>query len=330
MMFTTSFTTRGQARTAGATAALVVLLGLAACAGSGAEDSGADGANAVSDLSYEADAVAAPEAGAPDESAAGRTADGDAISESLDNGADTDLPIERAVISTGNVALQSDDVEQSAFDVQQVVDQFGGEITDQKIGTDDAGEIRHARMVIRVPSESFNDALTQLKDDVAELINASSTSEDVTTQVIDLEVRTRAQRRSLERIEVLLDQAQNLRDIVAIESELTRRQAELDSLEQQSAYLADQTSMSTITVSIERTPDEPAPKKKEKDDDGFVAGLSDGWGALKTFGGAVATLTGRVLPFAGLLAIIGVPAWLLTKQVRRRRPATVVPKTPVS
>ena len=49
----------------------------------------------------------------------------------------------------------------------------------------------------------------------------------------------------------LLDRAQNLRDIVLIESELTRRQADLDSLEHQSAYLADQTSLATITVDID-------------------------------------------------------------------------------
>ncbi|HET7241198.1 MAG TPA: DUF4349 domain-containing protein, partial [Gemmatimonadales bacterium] len=150
------------------------------------------------------------------------------------------------------------------------------------------------------------------------LRSAKRTSDDVTTEVIDIGVRVRAQEKSLERIELLLARAQNLRAIIAIESQLTRRQAELDSLKAQQAYLADQTSLSTITVFLERT--EKAAKKVEKDEaTGFVAGFQSGWDALGGAATVLATGLGAVLPFAVLLLLLGVPAWLLARSLLRRR-----------
>ncbi|MEQ6900311.1 DUF4349 domain-containing protein [Nocardioides sp. YIM 152588] len=224
---------------------------------------------------------------------------------------------EKAIIATGNVALTSEDVDQAGFDAQQVVDEYRGQVTDQDTRTDKEGEVRSVRMVIRVPAGSFEDAFAELQE-VADLVRSSTSTEDVTTQVIDVRVRIRAQRRSLQRIEELLDRATSIRDIVRIESELTRRQAHLDSLEQQQAYLADQTSMSTITLTVERSSDE-APVD---DAGGFLGGLKDGWHALVAFATGVATVTGWALPFAVVLLLVGVPAWLVWRSRSRRRPAT--------
>src|SRR3546814_4195017 len=77
--------------------------------------------------------------------------------------------------------------------------------------------------------------------DLAELARATRSEEDVTTQVIDNDVRIRAQEKSLKRIEVLLAQADDIAQIVRIESELSTRQANLDSLKQQQTWLKDQT-----------------------------------------------------------------------------------------
>ena len=141
--------------------------------------------------------------------------------------------------------------------------------------------------------------------------------------MIDNAVRIRAQRRSLRRIEVLLDRAVSIRDIVRIESQLTRRQADLDSLKQQQAFLRDQTSMSTVTVNIQLTPDERAkPKKKDDDDAGFLLGAGrTGFKALVVFAVGLATVFGALLPWAVVLLLVGGPLWLLVRRLRRRDPA---------
>ena len=229
---------------------------------------------------------------------------------------------QRAVISSSTVSLVAEDVGAARRDVQRVVDRQRGQVSEEDTDTDADGVVAYARLVLRVPSSTFDETLAALEG-IAELRSSQRTSEDVTTTVIDTEVRVRAQRRSLDRVEQLLARADSLKDIIWIESQLTQRQGELDSLESQQAYLADQTSLSTITVDIERAP-EAAPKKKPAKDEaeatGFVAGLSGGLDALGAATTAVATVVGAVLPFAVVLALLGLPLWLARRTVRRRRP----------
>lgn len=231
---------------------------------------------------------------------------------------------ERALISQGNVQLRSDDVGEALFEVQKVVDELAGEISQNETATDDEGDVKRARVVARIPSARFAEAMLSLEG-AAELIASSSNIDDVTTKVIDTKIRLAVQKRSIRRIALLLDRAESIRDIVNIEAQLSRRQAELGSLQRQQAYLADQTSMATITVSLERTKAKPEPKEKKADEKGFVAGLDKGWTGFKNVAVALATATGAALPFLVVLALLGVPAWSVVRRVVRRRTTPVAP-----
>jgi hypothetical protein len=117
----------------------------------------------------------------------------------------------------------------------------------------------------------------------------------------------------------LLDRAQDLRDIVLIESQLTRRHADLDSLEQRSAYLQDQTSLATITVDIDHERSAAA----QEDRTGFLAGLAAGWHGLVTVAVGLATAAGALLPWLLVLLVLAVPGWPLVRRLRRQRAAPV-------
>ncbi len=223
-----------------------------------------------------------------------------------------------SVISTGTVALRSTDVAQARFDVQKVVDRYRGEVTQEQTDTDDEGEIRRSRLVVRIPTADFVAAKKDLEE-AADLISSDSATDDVTTEVIDIEARLRVQRRSVARIATLLDRAQSISDIVAIEGQLSRRQAVLGSLERQQAYLADQTAMSTITVSLERTKEKVVEKQKEQEETGFLAGLHAGWDGLTTVAVGLATVVGVLLPFLVVFLVLLVPGWPLARWLRRRR-----------
>ena len=310
---TTTYRLPRRALLPGLALLLSLLLLLAACAG-GAGDSALQSTSAD-----DAGAAAVEEApAAPERAVAPDSASGfEPCADTQTGQASTPTLQTRAVISTGTVTLRSKDVGQARFDVQKVVDAYRGEISDEQTGTDTEGDVDRSRLVIRVPSQFFDEAMRDLGE-VADLRSAKRTSEDVTTQVIDIGVRVRAQEKSLERIELLLARAQSLRDIIAIESQLTRRQAELDSLKAQQAYLADQTSLSTITVFLEK---QVKPKAEEPDEAGFLAGLESGWTALGRATTVLATGLGAVLPFLVVLRLLGVPGWLLARSLLRRRRA---------
>jgi hypothetical protein len=207
-----------------------------------------------------------------------------------------------------------------------LVDEHGGQIADDKTETDKLGEPLRTRMVLRVPVDDFDEVMDSLAR-MATLASTTTSSEDATTQLIDVEARIKVQQASVQRVRQLLTRAQSIRDIMAIESELANRQAQLDSLLQQQAYLKDQTSMSTVKVNIERLPD---PKKvaPKDDDDGFLAGLTAGWDALKATVVATATVVGAVLPFAVAALVLGIPVWLLVRRIRRTPAPATAPAAP--
>lgn len=232
---------------------------------------------------------------------------------------ETDDGTAAKLISNGAVQLKSDDVGQAIFDVRNVVDKYSGEVEANATETDDDGEPLRSRLKLRVPTAQFDQAMQDLEG-VATLIASSGNTEDVTTEVLDRTIRIQVQRRSIDRISLLLDRAVSIRDVVSIEAQLSQRQADLAVLEKQQRYLDDQTAMATINVSIERIKDKkPTPKPKEKDDDsGFFAGLSSGWDGLKTFGEGVATVVGALLPWTIVAAVLAIPGVPLYRRLRRR------------
>jgi hypothetical protein len=293
-----------------AAGAAAALLSLTACSGSGGSDADSPAA---------ADGVTVAEGGAAGGDAAAEAPAEDAARSSQPGGAAkdaVDLVRQQALIKTGAVALRSDDVGQTRFDIQVLMDGHGGQVADDQTETDKSGEPLRSRMVLRVPVDDFDEVMDSLAR-MDTLVSTSISSEDVTTQLIDVEARIKVQRASVDRVRQLLARAATIRDIMAIESEVARRQAELDSLVQQQAYLEDQTSMSTIKVNVERKPDPTKPAPKDDDDSGFLAGLTAGWNGLKATVIAVATVVGAVLPFAGVALLMGVPAWLLVRRTRR-------------
>ncbi len=104
-------------------------------------------------------------------------------------------------------------------------------------------------------------------------------SSDVTEQVVDVESRIASQRASLERMRTLLAKANTIGEIVSVETELTRREADLESLLAKQKNLALQTELATLALTLTAKGEEPV---AEDPDRGFLAGLKGGWDAFTT------------------------------------------------
>jgi hypothetical protein len=225
---------------------------------------------------------------------------------------------QRAVISTGNIELVSVDVSTARDRVDAILAEQRGRIADENTQTDKRGTVTHAHLVIRVPSDRFATTMTDLAG-VATLRSSTRKAQDVTTEVIDTNARIAAQRAGVHRLRQLVTRAANLPALLAVERELTSRQGELESLLQQRAYLADRTSLATITVDIERKVPPPPVKPVKHEAGGFVGGLHHGWHGLVTVVVGLLVAFGAVLPFAVALVLVGLPVWLVVRRFRRPR-----------
>jgi hypothetical protein len=220
-------------------------------------------------------------------------------------------PMTRAVVSTGELALHPESMGRARAEVLRLVTSWGGTVAEEQTSSDRGGVIVESTMTVRVPTPRFDEAMDAFAG-LGKVEHQSRSSEDVTTAVIDNDARVRAAERSIRQIEGLLSRAEKLGDIITIESDLARRQADLDSLRSQQAYLSDQTSLSTVDVHLSRV---GAARPEPEEAHGFFAGLEDGWSAMKDATVVMLTVVGALLPFALLLLVLGVPLWLV---VRRR------------
>ncbi|HEX4978356.1 MAG TPA: DUF4349 domain-containing protein [Nocardioides sp.] len=229
----------------------------------------------------------------------------------------------RAVIRTGDVSLTSPDLDRARAEVDAVLAGLDGVVENESTSHDDQGDIAQSTLVLRVPVTRFKDAMTALEA-IGKTQSSSTSSDDVTTEVIDVDERVETLQNSLDRLQSYQAKAKDIEDLLRYEEQITQREAELQSLEAQQSYLSDQTSMSTITLTMS-TPPEIIGPPDALDDAGFLAGLRSGWNALTGAGIVLLTVVGAVLPFAAVLALVGLPVWLLVRRVLRGRAATPPP-----
>ncbi|WP_149829789.1 DUF4349 domain-containing protein [Streptomyces tailanensis] len=293
---------RRSRRPAGALAALflAVALALTGCSGAGDESGGSN--------SEAADSKVDDTAGRQEGAAGGDASSGQA--------ADTPPTLTTGhIIRTASLTVRVKDVPQALDEARTVAENAGGFVADEST-TRDGEDRERTRVVLRVPTEKYEDVLGELEG-TGKLIERKTKVEDVTEQVVDVESRIKTQQASVARIRELMNRATKLSDVVTLEGELSTRQADLESLLAQQKSLKDRTSLATVTLSLSET----AVKKSDKDDDpGFVDALAGGWNAFVAVFRWLALALAAVLPFAVATALV-VLLWLRLTRTRRPGPA---------
>jgi hypothetical protein len=232
---------------------------------------------------------------------------------------------DRSVITTGWVSVTVGDPIAAADDVAEVATAAGGRVDGrtETPGTD--SQQATAQLTLRIPADELDGVIDELRA-LGTVTSVSVNASDVTQQRQDLDARIEALRTSVDRLSELLAQATSVTDIVAIESELTTRQAELDSLTQQRDWLVDQVDYSTLSVDLVTEAAAPDPRP-----DDFWGGVVAGWNALWSFLGGLVVALGVLLPWIVVLAVIGgivLAVVLLATRGARRRAAAGAPQPP--
>jgi hypothetical protein len=180
-------------------------------------------------------------------------------------------------------------------------------------------------VTLRVPAASYDAVMNGLAA-IGEVTARTEKTDDVTDEMIDVTSRIATMKASVARIRALLTKADKIGDVIAIESELTQREADLESLENRQTALANQVALSTIAVTITATQVTAAAVTQPRRAGGFVSGLSNGWHALLSFATGLGAVLGALLPFLPLIAAaVALAIWIARK---RRRPQ-VTPNGPV-
>jgi hypothetical protein len=291
---------------AGAAALFVLLAGCSSGAGMTASDSSA---------------------AAPERAAAGLAKGGVASSVAPVAGPGAkSVPIEaRAVISTGRVTLVGRDLTHVRSEIDRLLARYGGYVSQEQTTNDRSGRPRDSSLQLRVPSTAFDTVMNTFHD-FARVRESHRQTQDVTTQVIDVNARVLTDRDSIATLRGFLRHTHKVDDLIQLESDISEREADLESLLAQQRYLDNATTLATIDAYL--TVPAHTPPVHKHHDSGFLAGLGNGWDALAAASVVVLTVVGAMLPFALLVALVGVPAWLLVRRTTRRHQTEPAPTAP--
>lgn len=196
-----------------------------------------------------------------------------------------------------------------------IVERAGGYVQKQEQSGENASA-PYARTTYRVPSAKYETVLDQLGK-LGERTSLTQETDNVTQEVADVDARIDSANASLTRLRALLKEASDVEDLITIESEINRREADLESLQARQRALDKQVEYATITLNLSSTPEATT----DEDETGFLAGLRAGWHGFVAFLTGVATVVGALLPFMIVLAPLTVAGYLVWRRLRRR-PAT--------
>ncbi|UTT61610.1 DUF4349 domain-containing protein [Microcella humidisoli] len=225
---------------------------------------------------------------------------------------------DRAVITTGYLYLTVDAPLDAATEAVSIVEAAGGRVDGrteygpQSLSSRMATDAGGAELVLRIPAERLTATIEKLKA-LGEVEELQVSSSDVTREVQDIDARVVALRSSITRLLALQDAAATVEDLIALETAISDRQAQLESYEAQQRYYADQVGLSTLTLTLGSLAIAPIDEP-----DTFLSGLVTGWEALVAFGSGLLVVVGVLLPWLLALGLIGLVVLLIVRGVVRR------------
>ena len=279
--------------------ALVLVLSLAACGGSKSAEFTAEAPAA--DMAYPMAPTEAAEEYLGFE--AGSTAGGGAA-----------YPTGQKLIRTAQMNLETTAFEEAVRGLTDLTEQMGGYFESSSVGKRSNG--RWADYTVRIPAEKYQAFLDQAGALCHETWRDTQ-QEDISERYYDTQGRLKTQQIKLERLQALLAKAENMEDIITIESAISETEQMIDDLSGTLRHYDGQVDYATVSISlnevyklsnVEEVPDSFGSRLGKA----FTGGLADFADGLENFAVALAYGWMWVL----LLAVVAV---VLVRILRKRR-----------
>ena len=224
---------------------------------------------------------------------------------------------QRAVVYTAHLSVRAEKVDDAAAKAKQFVLTAGGYVDNENSTTDPVS----AELTFKIPADRYPTVLDQLTKQLGKKLGLEQKAEDVTEQVADVDSRVRSAQSALTRLRTLLNKANTVGEVLNVTNEIDQRQSDLESLQARQKTLTQRTTFGTVSLSLIGPKAKAEPE--EEPPSGFLGGLESGWNAFTAVLSGLATALGWVLPFAGLILLLGLPYLAIR---RRRKPVQPEPE----
>lgn len=242
----------------------------------------------------------------------------DRASEEID-AAVSNQPTNRMVIYNAEVQLRVKNFVNAQKELEQKATEYGGYLVESN--TNRYGEEQlSGMMVFRIPQEHFTSFIHNAEDEAAEVLNKHVRGQDVTEEFVDLESRLRSKKAVEKRLLEFLESAGKTEDLLKISADLSKVQEEIEQLTGRMNYLQNQTSFSTVTITLEESNilvpniDNKELNTWQKVKKQLVMNVN--W-LLSFFSGTIVLIAGNLPMIILITLVIGVVIMIIRKQKKR-------------
>lgn len=178
---------------------------------------------------------------------------------------------------------------------------------------------RYSYLVLRIPAEKMQQMLSLLDSD-ANITYQSCQSENVTLQYVDMESHVKALRTEQEALLKLMEKADKLKDIIALQNQLTQVRYEIESYESQLRMYDNKVDYSTLHLNITEVDRTTNVKSTETSFfDEISSGFSDNVYALGLWLRSLAVWLISSLPILVPLAVIVAALFFFIRRKSKNR-----------
>lgn len=163
---------------------------------------------------------------------------------------DIEAPNTRMIIHHASVTTNVKDLAKAQHNMEQKVKKYEGYIVESNVYLE-SDETSTGKMIVRIPEKHFETFLSEAEAEASEILEKSVTGQDVTEQYVDLNSRVKSSRAVEERLLAFMKDAEKTEDLLKISNDLAKVQEEIEVLVGKINYLENQTSFSTIELTMQ-------------------------------------------------------------------------------
>jgi hypothetical protein len=163
-----------------------------------------------------------------------------------------DVELPRMIIYNGSLDIVVKDTTTAQDDIVALVEGMDGYVVNVSSYAYGGG-LMNVHLTVRVPADAFNAAMASIRNLAMDIRSENVSSQDVTQEYVDLESRLRALEVKADRLEVLMDEAEDTEAVLAVYQELALTQQHIEETKGRMRYLERSSAMATIEVQL--TPD---------------------------------------------------------------------------
>ena len=151
----------------------------------------------------------------------------------------------RIIVRTADLSLVVDDVSGAIDEVSRMAESMGGWVVSSDRSTKHSGFVS-----VRVPAESLEETIDELRELAVEVQSEMTTSKDVTDEYVDTTARLTNMQATQAALIRLLERAEKVEDALKVQNELTWVQQEIERLQGRIKFLEQTSAFSLVNVRL--------------------------------------------------------------------------------